>query len=70
MGASAVLELDQVLTQFEQVDPAASLLFELYYFGGHDYKALATITKVSEKTVQRQLRFARAWLLTKMQLHS
>lgn len=67
MGASAVLALDDALTQFEHIDPAASLVFELYYFGGHDYKALAVITKATEVSVQRQLRFARAWLLAHMQ---
>jgi RNA polymerase sigma factor (TIGR02999 family) len=66
-GKSPVLELDRALTDFEQIDPAASLAFELYYFGGHDYKELAIITKVSEVSAQRQLRLARAWLLARMQ---
>jgi RNA polymerase sigma factor (TIGR02999 family) len=70
IGASTVIELDQALRQFEQIDAAAALAFELYYFGGHDYKALAVITKVSEHTVQRQLRFAGAWLRTTMQPRS
>jgi RNA polymerase sigma factor (TIGR02999 family) len=64
---SAILELDQALIEFEQVDADASLAFELYYFGGHGYKELAVITKVSEISVQRQLRLARAWLLTRLQ---
>lgn len=69
IDVSGLLELDQVLMQFEQVDPVATLLFELYYFGGHGYRELAVTTKVSELSVQRQLRFARAWLLAKLHAH-
>ena len=70
MGTTALLALDDALTQFEHVDPVASLVFELYYFGGHDYKALTVITKGSEMSVQRQLRLARAWLLARIQPRS
>lgn len=65
-GRFDILELDLLLKKLERVDPTASLAFELYYFGGHHYKELAIITKVSEVTVQRQLRFSRAWLLSQV----
>jgi RNA polymerase sigma factor (TIGR02999 family) len=69
-SAPAVIALDQALTQFERIDPAAALAFELHYFGGHDYKELAIITKLSEQSVHRQLRLARAWLLTALKSDS
>lgn len=62
-----VLVLDQLLQRLEQLEPAAALTCELHYFGGHNHNELATITKVSESTVQRHLRLARAWLLAQVQ---
>lgn len=67
-GGFDMIELDQVLRQLEQIDAAAALAFELYYFGGHSTPAIGKLTQVSEATAGRQLRFARAWLLRQLQL--
>lgn len=54
--------LDQALTQLEAQDPRAARALECMYFAGMDRVAIAEVLEVSVPTVDRDLRFARAWL--------
>ncbi len=57
-----LLFLDQVLTALEQADPRAARVTELRFFGGLEEKEIAEQLGVSEVTVKRDWKFARAWL--------
>lgn len=52
------------LEQLEQQDEAKARIFEYQFFGGLEVSEIAELTGCSEKTVQRSLRFARAYLAT------
>lgn len=57
-----LLTLDQTLKQFEVFDPRGAEILHLTYFAGLDREEIADVLKVSLSTVDRELRFARAWL--------
>jgi RNA polymerase sigma factor (TIGR02999 family) len=57
-----ILALDDVLQRFEQIDPRASRVVELRWFVGLSVTEAAEAMGVSEKTVQRDWDFAKAWL--------
>jgi RNA polymerase sigma factor (TIGR02999 family) len=57
-----VLELDEALTRLAQVDERKARVVELHYFGGLSHEEIAEVLDVSPATVDRDLRFARAWL--------
>lgn len=54
--------LDEALTALEQSDPRAARVTELRFFGGLEEKEIAEQLGVSEITVKRDWKFARAWL--------
>lgn len=62
----SIVELDDLLKRFETVDLDASLVFELNYFGGLTLDETAMALGISEATVTRRLRLAKAWFLTKL----
>lgn len=62
----SLVELDDLLTQFEQVDAESARAFELHYFGGLTLSETAEALSISEATVQRRLRLAKAWFLARM----
>ena len=57
-----VLALHQALDQLAEVDQRAASVVELTYFGGISRDEIALVLSVSAPTVDRDLRFARAWL--------
>jgi len=57
-----VLALDEALQKLEQVDPAAARVVMLKHFAGLDDAQVAAALEVSERTVRREWRYARAWL--------
>ncbi|HEX6833857.1 MAG TPA: ECF-type sigma factor [Rudaea sp.] len=57
-----VIALDMVLEQLGAVDARKRDVLELHYFGGLSYHEMAHVLAVSEATVDRDLRFAKAWL--------
>ena len=57
-----VLALDQALNKLEALDPRGGEVLHLTYFAGLDREQIADVLKVSVATVDRELRFARAWL--------
>jgi RNA polymerase sigma factor (TIGR02999 family) len=62
-----VLALDQVLSTLEQADPRAARVVELRFFGGLREEDVAEVLGVSEITVKRDWKFARAWLIARLQ---
>lgn len=61
-SAEQLLDLDAALDEMQKVHPAKAELVMLRYFAGLQMKEIAEITGNSLATVERQWRFARAWL--------
>ncbi len=57
-----VLDLDQALERLQAFDARQAEVVELSYFGGLTYPEIAQMLGISEATVDRDLRHARAWL--------
>jgi RNA polymerase sigma-70 factor (ECF subfamily) len=60
--ASELVELDDALQRLAESHPRRSKLVELRYFAGLNNQDAAEVLKVSEATVERDWRFAKAWL--------
>ena len=61
-GVADVLSLDQALTKLEALDARSSEVLHLTYFAGLDRQQIVDVLGVSLSTVDRELKFARAWL--------
>ena len=57
-----LLELDDALEALATADERKAKAVELHYFGGLEYREIAEVLGISEATVDRDLRFAKAWL--------
>ena len=57
-----LLDLDDALQKLAEMDPRKADLVELFYFGGMTQTEAAAVLNISEATVQRDLRLAKAWL--------
>jgi RNA polymerase sigma factor (TIGR02999 family) len=57
-----VIELHEALTRLTAVDDRKGKVVELHYFGGLTYDEAAEALGISAATVDRDLRFAKAWL--------
>lgn len=57
-----VLALHQCMERLEAHDPRAAKALEMAYFGGMEQREIACALDVSVPTVERDLRFAKAWL--------
>jgi RNA polymerase sigma factor (TIGR02999 family) len=57
-----VLALDEALSRLAELDPRKCQVLEMHYFGGLTYDEMAHATGTSPATVDRDLRFAKAWL--------
>lgn len=57
-----LLALDQALTQLRGEDERVARIVEMSYFAGMEREEIAAVIGVSVPTVDRDLRFARAWL--------
>ncbi|MEM6794861.1 MAG: ECF-type sigma factor [Acidobacteriota bacterium] len=57
-----VLALDQAMTRLEQLDPRKARVVELRVFGGLTVDQAAAALEVGRATIERDLRFAKAWL--------
>lgn len=65
-GGIDFLELEDALLLLEQQHKDAAEVIELHYFGGLTVPQAAAALDVSESTVERNLRFAKAWLLKEL----
>ncbi|MEO6688509.1 MAG: ECF-type sigma factor, partial [Dokdonella sp.] len=56
------LELDDALKALEREDPRAAQVVELHYFAGLDLQQVADSLGVGRRTIDRDWRYARAFL--------
>lgn len=61
-----VVALDDALESLVQLEPRLAQVIELHYFGGLTYEQIAVAAGMSTATVHRDIRLARAWLLTEI----
>lgn len=57
-----LLALDQALHQLKQHDERSARIVEMSYFAGMEREEIAHVMGLSVPTIDRELRFARAWL--------
>ncbi|MEM7583328.1 MAG: ECF-type sigma factor [Acidobacteriota bacterium] len=57
-----VLALDQAMQRLEQRDPRKARVVELRVFGGLTVDQAAAALEIGRATIERDLRFAKAWL--------
>jgi RNA polymerase sigma factor (TIGR02999 family) len=62
-GDIDVIEIDEALQRLAKNNARLAELVELHYFGGLTYQELSETLKISEATVDRELRLAKAWIL-------
>jgi len=65
--SASLLRLDAALDRLAEIDERAGQVVEMKFFGGFTSLEIADVLKVSEVTVKRDWRFARAWLQQTMQ---
>jgi len=65
--ASELVALDEAIQTLNEIYPRRSKVVELRYFGGLNNKEAAEVMQVSEATIERDWRFAKAWLYREMQ---
>jgi RNA polymerase sigma factor (TIGR02999 family) len=61
-----LLALDEALDALAALEPRKSRVVELRFFGGLSVEETAEVLKVSEETILRDWRLAKAWLLREM----
>ena len=61
-----LLDLDRALTQLAQQDERKARILECHFFAGMTYDEIAETLSVSAATVDRDLRFAKAWVYREM----
>jgi RNA polymerase sigma factor (TIGR02999 family) len=61
-----IIGMDAALTQLEQMDARLAGLVEMRYFGGLDESEIAAALGVTDRTLRRDWRRARAFLLTQL----
>lgn len=57
-----LLDLDAALTSLAELDSRKAEIVQLQYFGGLTFQELEAVTGLSSSTLDRELRFSRAWL--------
>jgi RNA polymerase sigma-70 factor, ECF subfamily len=63
---SDLVAIDEALTLLAEMDPRKGRVVELRFFGGLSVKETAEVLKVSQETVLRDWRLAKAWLLNEL----
>jgi len=69
MGAergSQLIALDDALTRLSKLDERKGRVVELRFFGGLSVEETAAVLHVSQETVMRDWKLARAWLLSEL----
>lgn len=57
-----LLELDDALTRLAKIEERKARIVEMVFFGGLTHKEIAKMLQITEKTVQRDWKFAKLWL--------
>lgn len=61
-----VLAIEEALQAFEREYPRKAEVVTLHFFGGLDMAEIAEVLHLSERTVEREWRFAKAWLNSRL----
>ncbi|HEY8880908.1 MAG TPA: ECF-type sigma factor [Roseateles sp.] len=62
-----LLTLDAALNRLDERDPRGAQVLQLTYFAGMQRSEIAEVLGLSVPTIDRELRFARAWLSQELQ---
>jgi len=62
----SLIELDEALTRLRSVQSRAAEALELFYFGGVSYIEMAVVLGVSESTIERDMKFGKAWMFREL----
>jgi RNA polymerase sigma factor (TIGR02999 family) len=66
LPGAALMDLDCALDSLSETDPDLARLVQLRYLMGYSIPEISLLTGASEATVERHLRFARAWLSARL----
>ncbi len=61
-----VLDVDEALTELEQIDEQVAQVVKLRYFAGLTNREAAEVLHIGEATAQRNWAYARAWLFDRI----
>jgi RNA polymerase sigma-70 factor (ECF subfamily) len=61
-----LLSLNHALSKLERADARAARVVELRFFGGLEAAKIAEVLGISEITVKRDWKVARAWLVSRL----
>lgn len=61
-----LIDLDEALNHLAEMDEQQAKIVELRFFGGLKNEEIAEVLKISDSTVKREWRTAKAWLLTEL----
>ena len=61
-----LLALDSALLELARLDPRQAAIVESRFFGGLEIREIASLLEISEATVMRDWRAARAWLSVRL----
>lgn len=63
----AILDLHEALLSLAEHDARKAEILELHYFGGLSYDEMGEVLGLSSSTLDRDIRFAKAWLRAKLE---
>lgn len=61
-----IVAVDEALVELKQVDEELAKIVELRFFGGLEHDEIAAVLGVSNATVRRRFRIAKAWLFRRL----
>jgi len=61
-----ILAVDEALVELKEVDEELARIVELRFFGGLEHDEIAAVLGVSNATVRRRFRVAKAWLFRRL----
>jgi len=63
---SSLVAVDEALEAFSKVAPRQAKVVELRYFGGLSEEEIVEVLKISLRTVRRDWKFAKSWLMREL----
>jgi len=64
--ADELLAVDDALNRLAEIDPRRARVVEMRVFGGLTHSEIAEILRISEQSVMRDCRLAKAWMLREL----
>ena len=61
-----LVAIDEALTRLAEIDPRKSRIVELRFFGGLSEEEVALVLHITDRTVRREWRLAKAWLYSEI----